>query len=356
MQDLRWAKCLRSFQELRFALADLKYEFVCRRLLAEMKANFNPAQPRAPRGSPVGGRWIDGGSVSESADRESRRSSDYFDDRGQYSDRARFIPIASGGSGRLGVGGNRPPPDSTTMRQIFPALRNPPANAILAPIDNFLGLSAPGEAANLAAAELQFQSLSRDLRQFDPDYRPPAAYQSLQQMSWEARNAYIGQMRLERASALYKFRGQVEPLQIETLRFLQRRVDARYKEALTRFKAGTLDVRLGRNEAIGNYIDRHVRADMRAAYNQIGLSTAAGQRVRVNSREYDTSGSEYTYTVPDVRVGSVAFDITMAAKSPNSTQIRGFFRSDFRPSSVIIVRPAALGRNHTYLITAPSTR
>jgi hypothetical protein len=238
------------------------------------------------------------------------------------------------------------------MRQVFPGLQNAPAGAMLAPIDSFLGLSAPGEEANLAVSQLQFQSIYREIRKLDPSYRPPDSFQSLEQMSWEARKSYLGEMLLDHAAALYKVRGEIEPLQVETLRFMQQRVDVRYTEAVAKYEAGELDVRFGKNEAIGNYIDKYVRQDLTALYKQQRVSTAPGQQVRVNSRAYATS--ERTFKVPDMRVGRVAFDMTMTAKKPGSDQIRGFFSADFRPTIVVIVRPTALGRGHTYAIKRPN--
>lgn len=59
MQDM-W-QISRTLNALRVELAEVKYELACRRFVAELKANFNPSQPRAPRGSSIGGRWVDAG-------------------------------------------------------------------------------------------------------------------------------------------------------------------------------------------------------------------------------------------------------------------------------------------------------
>lgn len=43
-------------------LAGLEFQVACLRLeLLQRKANFNPAQPRVPRGSPSGGQWTNAG-------------------------------------------------------------------------------------------------------------------------------------------------------------------------------------------------------------------------------------------------------------------------------------------------------
>ena len=56
---------------------------------------------------------------------------------------------------------------------------------------------------------------------------------------------------MERAVAYYRMRGDVGPLQVETLRFLQDAVDAAYPEAVADADAGRLQPRLSREQAIG---------------------------------------------------------------------------------------------------------
>lgn len=351
----------RGLSHIQFLVRDLRYEIACQRLLAELrraegKANFNPAQPRAPRGTSIGGQWVGSDSEQPPSAGSPPLTRRRLRDGGVYRRGDASLWLAAGGGSRSRFGGNRPPPDHPTLQEVFPMLPNAPPGAILAPIDNFLGLSAPGEAANLAATQLQVRALDNEIRAIDPSYQRPRSLQSLEQMSWQSRSAYIGEMRLDRAAALYNIHGKIEPLQVETLRFLQRRVDVRYEEAVIKYEAGELDVHLGRNEAIGNYIDSHVRADLREMYGYRRVEVTLGKQVRVNRRAYYTTGSELTFKVPDVRVGRVAYDMTMSRKLPGSGQIRGFFNADFRPLAVIIVRPSALGKNHTYVITPPSTR
>jgi len=75
----------------------------------------------------------------------------------------------------------------------------------------------------------------------------------------------------------------------------------------------------------------------------------------VNSREHDTSGADRTYRIPDSRVGSIAFDVSITPKTLATPQVRGRFNTDFQPAA-IIVRPSALGQNSTYLITRPAAQ
>jgi len=75
--------------------------------------------------------------------------------------------------------------------------------------------------------------------------------------------------------------------------------------------------------------------------------------VRVASREYDTSGTDSTYRLPDARVGSAMFDWTLTRKAAGLAQVRGYFNADLKPDTVIIVRPRQLGPASTYAITWP---
>ena len=80
-------------------------------------------------------------------------------------------------------------------------------------------------------------------------------------------------------------------------------------------------------------------------------SRRKGQASSCHRSEYDTSGTDGTYRVPDARVGKVAFDWTLTCKTAATPQVRGFFDTDVRPDRVIIVRPSQLGGpNSTYVI------
>jgi hypothetical protein len=259
-----------------------------------------------------------------------------------------------GGGSRTGMGGNRPPMDS--LYEIFPLTPSTPAGSILAPIDGFLGFSALADGANLAAAEMQFSSLYNELRELDPTYRAPDSFQSLEAMSWQGRNSYLGEMRVDRAAALYNVRGEIGPLQVETLRFLQGRVDTRYGEGVSLFNRGELDVHLGRNEAIGNYMDGAVRRDLQAFYTRHGVSYGRGQQVTVNNRHYDTSGTDRTYSIPDSGLGRMSYDWTLTPKTQATPQVQSFFRADSRPVGVIIIRPTPLGGSYYLTPPAPQPR
>lgn len=250
---------------------------------------------------------------------------------------------------RARSGGNiRAFQDPMTLQQVFPGLRTAPGGAIVALGDNLLDVTGPANRLTASLTEDYSRVLINQIQSVDPSYR----FESLGAPSTlEGQINQINTLRLERAGALYRIRGEVRPLQVETLRFLQSRADAAYVAGWAEFRAGRLNVRLSPEEAVGNYIDRRVRSALRDIYTELGISTSRGGPVRVNSREYDTTGTDLTYRVPDARIGNVAFDVTLTRKTPSSPQIRGFFAADFRPGTVVIVRPSQLGASSTYAIT-----
>lgn len=252
---------------------------------------------------------------------------------------------------RSGIGGNsRAFHDPMTLEQAFPGLHQRPGGAILALADNIFDLAGPGRELTTELSLQYSKRLIEQIKAVDPSYRHdsfglPATLNG--QMN------EIGDLRLDRAEAFYRVRGEARPLQVETLRFLQRRTDRAYEEGLRKLKAGELGIRLSPEEALGNYVDRSVRDDLRSLYRELSISTDRNSQVRVNSREYDTSGTDRTYRRPDARVGDVAFDVTLSRKTSRTAQVRGFFNSDFKPRSVIIIRPSQLGRESTYAIVQP---
>lgn len=62
---------------------------------------------------------------------------------------------------------------------------------------------------------------------------------------------------------------------LETLRFVQQRVDNAYDDGVALLKAGRLIPRLSNQEAVGNYVNREVRRDLRVRYSQLGIAIRA---------------------------------------------------------------------------------
>lgn len=320
---------------LREELGGLKHTLEKRSAEAKYNPNWR-LQPRLPRGSAEGGQWVNNPTLTKpsSAEAKPRRPSS---------------PKIRGG--RAPVNHNRPGPDS--LREVFPGIATAPGSAILAPVDAFLGISGPAREANEQAVRLVRDHLISSIQQLRPDYR----FQSIQPGGMPAsiagRSMMLNGLRLELAVAQYQVRGNIEPLQVETLRFIQRQVDDAYNLAVRLFNAGQIRSRLSRNEAIGNYIDSEVRRDLRSLYGALGVSIVRGEPVQVNRRARNTS--DLTYTIPDARVGNVIFDATLTNKTSRTPQITRFFQSDFELVAVIIIRPSQLGGVYTYLIMPPPT-
>jgi hypothetical protein len=226
----------------------------------------------------------------------------------------------------------------------------------LAPVDGFLGASAVADEANLEGTQGQYWALVREIKQIDPSFSddellPPGGIAGL---TWQGRTNLINNLRMARAVAYYRMRGDVGRLQVETLRFLQDAVDAAYKEAVSAADAGRLQPRLSRQEAIGNQVDSRVRTALKQIFDNYRISYGPGEDITINNRDYETSENDSSYRIPDARLRDVTFEWTLSPKTISSPQIRGFFRADSQPRAVVIIRPSKLGPDSTYLIPRPA--
>jgi hypothetical protein len=249
-----------------------------------------------------------------------------------------------------------PPPgpalkDNAPLQKLFPGLAAAGPGVVVAATAGILA-NPIGPAASLLTSlnRARTEKLIKDIQAIDPEFRLASLGEPLTPQGWSNQHK---QLRWARATAAYRIKGDHSFLQAETVRYVQAQVDTRYDEAKLKYDRGELPARLSREEAIGNYIDRNVRRDLRNQLINRRVSTAKGNTVRVNGREYDTSGTDTTYRIPDARVGRLAIDMTLTRKTLTTPQIRGFFNSDFLPEAVIIVRPSQLGGGSTYVITRP---
>ncbi|GGA44525.1 hypothetical protein GCM10011395_13430 [Sphingomonas psychrolutea] len=206
----------------------------------------------------------------------------------------------------------------------------------------------------------QSKRLTAQIKAFDPKWHydeivPTDAFRT-PIVTLQGLTAKVNDLRFQRVATVARVQGDYRLLQVETLRFVQRRTDNAYEDGLSLLKAGRLSPRLSEQEALGNYIDRRVREELRERYARFGIDSAGKGPVRVNRREDDSSGTDTTYRRPDARVKDVAFDVTLTRKTLGTAQVRGFFSTDFRPSRVVIIRPRQLGANHTYVIARPETK
>ncbi len=200
---------------------------------------------------------------------------------------------------RVRMGGNGGPPltDPRSLQQAFPDSNNAPGGAIIGLADNFLDLTGPAHALTTDLSKAFSGQLVDQIQALDPSYRldvlDPGGFPSTSQ----GQTNLINNLLMDRAVAFYETRGELRPLQAETLRFLQREVDAAYEIGQRELKAGRLPVRLSEQEALGNYVDARVRVRLRGLYNSNGISIERGQQVQVNRRAYNTP--EGSYSIPD---------------------------------------------------------
>lgn len=250
--------------------------------------------------------------------------------------------------------------DPMTLEQSFPGLQGSPGGTILAVADNLFDFTGPANRSMMEFLHDQSKRLTAQIRSFDPkwhyDESGPTDAFGTPIVTLQGLSVKVNDLRFQRAAIIARIQGDYRPLQVETLRFVQQQTDKAYEDGMALLKAGRLSPRLSEREALGNYIDRRVREDLRERYNQLGIDSAGKGPVRVNRREDDSSGTDTTYRRPDSRVKDVAFDVTLTHKTLGTAQVRGFFNTDFRPSQVIIIRPRQLGINHTYVISRPETK
>ncbi len=329
-------------------------------------------EPRVPAGQSDGGQWTTAGGATGAPALGAEPAAHVFP-HASPSSRAPPLPLDDGvyrpGIDAphviLAAGGeeeaesrrsNGPPDDFTRLEDVFPGLRDAPALAIpLAPIDGFLGVGAGADEADLDGALGQYWALVHQIKQLDPTFAdeelfPPGGIDGLTR---QGRTNLINNLRMERAAAYYRIPGDVGPLQVETLRFLQDAVDAAYGDAVSAADAGRLQLRPSRAVAIGNRMDAIVREKLSDMFFSYGISFGPGEDVIINNRDYETSDNGQSYRLPDVRIRDVSFDWTLFPKTISTPQIRGFFRADSQPRAVVIIRPSQLGDYNTYLIPRP---
>jgi hypothetical protein len=365
--------CLASVQAVLLGLPDLTPGAMAKLAdIADLEKGGTAWQtePRIPAGQTGGGQWTTGASAPAVNFKPARHSSAEsargeqrplpIDDGVYRPDFDKPFLIHTGGAEEEeepNRGSNGPPPDFTTLLDVFPGLRAAPGLAIpIAPVDGYVGVSALAEFEDVENTKDLYNKLVAEIKAVDPnlvrDTLMPKG--GIDAMSWQQRGILIDTLRMQRAVALYNIRGDAGPLQVETLRFLQKAVDIAYADAVKDYEAGSLKAYLSREVAIGKFVDRAVRDNLLDFFDRFGVPYGQGRSITINNRDYDTSGPKRAYTVPDARVEDVSFDWTLTFKTISTEQIRGFFGADSQICCTVIVRPSALGQNATYAILRPA--
>ena len=326
-------------------------------------------QPRVAAGQHGGGQWTsDGGDGSPAAGRSGSDGSSpaarmpsgggrpLIDDGVHRPGQDGPLLTSTGGENaddgfRQGFGGNEPPDDFMALQDVFPGLKDNPAVAVpLAPIDSFLGVSSLANEANLEATTAEYFKLADQIRAIDPSFHD-LEFQPLAEMSRQGRANVINGLLFQRAVAYYQVRGDIRPLQVETLRYLQSAVDRAYGQAVREYDTGALKVPASRQLAIGNRVDELVRKDLSELFTTNRVHYGRGQNITINNR--DVRSEDQTYRRPDLRLGKASFDWSLVFKTFSNAQVRGFFRADSEPDYVVIIRPSQVARPSLYLIARP---
>ena len=203
------------------------------------------------------GWWLRTGRLMpvRSADGVELKFNPYHDpDNGQFT----FAPGGGGGGATTSrrvarLAGEPPEPvirrggnaraleDAMTLEQTFPGLRHAPGGAIIAVANNLLDLWGP---ANEMQAEL-LQNWTRqaitDIKALDPHWFEATLGSP---RTLEGMQNWLNDLRWQRAVIRANVRGDYRPLQVETLRFIQRRANAAYNEGQALQRAGILTPRL----------------------------------------------------------------------------------------------------------------
>jgi hypothetical protein len=256
---------------------------------------------------------------------------------------------------RARIGSNGPPDEFTMMREAFSGLKHLPGAALLAPLSHLFDLSAPGDEANLAVAEGQYQHLRAEIKSVDPKFKDQEFWpgDGIGSLDWDGRNQLINDLRMKRAAAFYRVRGDTKYLTEETVRFLQEAVDKAYADAVEDYTSGKIKGRLSREEAIGNAMDKEVREKLRRFYNEYGIPYGRHRDITINNWDPSAPESGSSRRIPDARIGRTSIDWTIADKTIATRQVREFFQTVSKPDEVIIIRPSQLSGGGVRFIPRP---
>lgn len=120
-----------------------------------------------------------------------------------------------------------------TLEQTFPGLGESPGRPLVALADNIFNFGGPGRELTTDLPLQYSKKLIDDIKAVGPNY----TFQSLGvPVTFEGQMNQINGLRLDRAAAFYRSRGETRPLQVETLRFVQERTDRAYDDGVRLYK------------------------------------------------------------------------------------------------------------------------
>jgi len=235
--------------------------------------------------------------------------------------------------------------DPMTLEHVAPALRGSPAGAVVAVADDFFNIYGNADAGQIEIIDGRANKALADIKRLDPHFH----FDDLgPNTTVEGRQNRLNDILMQRASVYARVRGDYGPLQVQTLKLVQRKAAEAYTRGQELLARGKLTHGTTERMKLGNYIDREVRRKVRETFNQYGIKNSSDGRVRVNRRENSASGQRYS--VPDIRVDKFFYDVSLQEKRPGAEQIVRYFGAKTYPEYVVIVRPRQEAPNHSYII------
>lgn len=156
--------------------------------------------------------------------------------------------------------------DPMTLEQVFPGLRSAAPGITLALADNFFDFTGPSRDITTGLAEDMSKLIIRQIKAIDPSYK----FESLgAPQTFDGQMNELNALRFQRAAAFLRKKQELRPMQVETLRFMQKTADIAYAQGLTMLRAGRLKVVLSEQEALGNFVDREVRIALRESFKDM---------------------------------------------------------------------------------------
>ena len=259
--------------------------------------------------------------------------------------------VAAYGEGqgpRMGRGGNsRAFEDPMTVEQAFPEINDPALKTFAAITGPLLDIVGPAAEAQIQVLDRHSKEVLSDIKRLDPNF--VYQYMNSGHPSVEGSANRLDDLLMWQAATHARFLADYAPLRAQMIRRVQREVDKAYKEGLERLNKGTLKNRgVNNGMKLGNFIDVHVRENIRETLNQYGIKMSSNGMVRVNRREYVTSKG--SYGLPDIRIADTYIEVSITRKTMADEQLRRFSETSPKPRYIVVVTPSGTHPNHTYVI------
>ena len=133
--------------------------------------------------------------------------------------------------------------DPMTLEQVFPGLNGAPGGSVFAVADSALDLTGPANEMSAEVLRNTSARLQEQIKAIDPTWH----YDSLGPITTvDGLSNEVNDLRFQPAAAIARVKGDYGPLQVETMRFVQRRTDMAYDSGVALQKTGGSE-----NEIVG---------------------------------------------------------------------------------------------------------